>query len=196
MKFMQKQARIVVQDYHYISEGIILFLTVLAVVQFSEAVEAAYWPYLFCLLLSTIIFSLFALNELHVVLYILFAPILGFAFHLFQYPIGLVIIFAVLLPYRYWRIEQTEVKRSEVTYLSISGLLAAYLMILNGDHEIVWMFIIQFLLTFIGYYYSNLHLVAHQEKSKFLFAFSKLLGGVILASAVAYFFLSEIIGRL
>ena len=104
---MEKNARIIAQFYHYISEGIISFYAILLVLQFSEVVEAPYALFILILLTSAFVFTFFASRELSAIFYILMAPILAITFYITGYNLSSIILFSVLLPYRYYRIEQT-----------------------------------------------------------------------------------------
>lgn len=193
---MEKNARIIAQFYHYISEGIISFYAILLVLQFSEEVEASYASFILILLVSAFVFTFFAYRELSVVFYILMVPILAVAFYMTAYILSLIILFSILLPYRYYRIEQTEIKRREAGYLGASGLLVVFLMVFNGDNEVIWIFLIQFLITFVGYYLTNLMLTSKALRTGLLLQFAKMSGFILLGVLVAYLFISEIVTRI
>lgn len=161
---MKKKTRLIAQVYHYISEGIILFYLSLLVIQFTSVMEHAYWSYLGILLGSMCIFSLLAYFELKGFFYIMFAPILVIIFYGFDYSISLSLIFAIVLTYRYYRINKTDIAQMESTYLGISSIIAILLFIISRQQEIILLLIIQFAFIFIGYFLRNLSMVSREER--------------------------------
>ncbi|MHA6251901.1 DUF4129 domain-containing protein [Oceanobacillus sp. CAU 1775] len=193
---MDKNARIIAQFSHYINEGIIAFYIILIAIQFSNTVEAPYWSFLVILLMSAVLFSFIAYRELNEILYIIMIPILAFAFYAADYMISLVVVFSIVLTYRYYRIAKTDIKRREAGYLGTSAILVILLTVFNGDNEIYWIFLIQFFLTFIGFYLMNLVIVSKSLQSDFLVQFGKIIGIIVLAGGFAFLFLNEIVTRI
>lgn len=161
---MKKITRIIAQAYHYISEGIILFYLLLLFIQFSLVMEQAYWSYLAILLGSILILSLLAYYEVKGFFYILFAPVLLIIFYMLGFSISLSLIFTIVLTYRYYRINMTEIAQMESTYLGISSLLAILIFIISRDQEVILLLMLQFAVIFIGYFLRNLSMVSREER--------------------------------
>lgn len=193
---MNKNAGIIAQACHYICEGIILFYFVLLIIQFSVVVQHPFLGYLLILFSSMAVLSILAYFEKSSIYYILIFIIMLLLFVNLGFPFSVSIIFSSFLVYRYWRINQTDLRRDEAIYLGIASLLAVILFLLNGSSEVIWLLLIQYFIVFFGYLFSNFSMVSTDERGGFGRSLWIIITGILLLSAAAFVFLTEIFEKM
>lgn len=193
---MKRKARMVNQAYHYISEGIILFLIILFVTQFSAAMEAPYWSYLGILFCSMVIFSFAAYFQLKLIFYFLGFIFLIFMFYSNDFSLSLTLVFSIVLTYRYLRLNQTEAHKDETIYIGAASVFAVLLFIIIQDTEVIWMLIIQYAVIFFGYWLVHLMLIPREGRTGIGKSFWLLTASIIILSIAAFTFLTNVVQSL
>src|SRR5690625_738186 len=88
-------------SYHFLGEGIILFLIVLPIFKYAYY-WVPYWTYFISLIFITLAFTLFALFTTRFIWYVITAPILFLIYiYLLEFPMLLSAIIGLILTWRF-----------------------------------------------------------------------------------------------
>ncbi|MEN2768400.1 hypothetical protein [Ornithinibacillus xuwenensis] len=160
---MQNQHTPITNAYHFISEGIILYLIVLPFMfYYYDAVPG--WNYLLLLAGTCLLFLLFSNLTKSNLPYIVVIPVIILSFYLIGYTLSLSILFTGVLVWRYVAIRSKAFLSNEANYLIITFLLTLLgLFILKEFYVILFLFV-QIFTILIGFTVSNLVVIEKEER--------------------------------
>lgn len=156
----------ITNTYHFISEGIIIYLAVIPFLfYYFETVPG--WIYIALILgigLAFLVCTKFTTSHLPAIIAI---PIIILLFILVGYSYTVSVVFTGLLIWRYITIRTKTLLNNEATYLVITFALTIIGLLVIRDLEIIVFLIIQIFTIFLGFTISNLVMIKKEERNAF-----------------------------
>lgn len=152
--------------YHFLNEAIIIFLMALPFLYYHY-----FWvPYVSYLIITValcIVFTVITRLTTSYFWYIMMAPVLFIVFYMLGYPILMGILFACIFIWRYIDIRKEEIINRENTYILLTLILTAFVVLLIDDSRIMLYPFFQFIILIFGYIISNLAVVKKENWKHF-----------------------------
>jgi len=162
-------------SYHFLGEGIILFLIVLPIFKYAYY-WVPYWTYFISLIFITLAFTLFALFTTRYIWYVITAPILFLIYtYLLEFPMLLSAIIALILTWRYVSLRQIYDLENERLYLHWTTFLVLISILFFKENITIIFLIIQFFILIAGYLINHTLLMEQDKQKQFSFHIGKLL---------------------
>src|SRR5690625_1241361 len=142
-------------SYHFLGEGIILFLIVLPIFKYAYY-WVPYWTYFISLIFIILAFTLFALFMPLYIFYVFTAPIFFLIYtHFLEFPMLISAIIALILTWRYVSLRQIYDLENERLYLHWTTFLVLISILFFKENIMIIFFIIQFFILFVFFFFNH-----------------------------------------
>jgi hypothetical protein len=188
---MQRQANLIKLAYHFLSEGLIVFLLVVPMLHYAHS-PIAYWIYLVILSVICVVFSILARFTTGYIWYILTAPFMFALYFLSSFSLLFSAGFAVILTWRYMHLRLEDFLEMEMHYVALVSLLAVFLVLFFNEWEPVVYLGLQFIILITGQLFRHVVAIEPVNRRAFLKQISWLIGALVCGAGLVLFILGKI----
>lgn len=180
----------ITQSYHFLAEGIIIYLALLPF-NFYHYGNVPVWYYLAVLAGIGFVYSFISNRTNSYLPYIAFIPVVFLLFYIIEYPLFLSIIFSGLFAWRYIAIRGKGFLGYESTYISATLLLTILGIFLMRNFDVVIVFITQIVVIVLGFTFSNLLVIEKENQRAFHKTEWAKISGFFLGTILIIYLLSD-----
>ncbi|WP_042148891.1 hypothetical protein [Paucisalibacillus sp. EB02] len=186
---MNQRRHFISDQYHFISEMIILSIIMLLPIHFYY-MWIPKWGVLAVTIPLCVIFTLMEKQSLNYKSYYLIVPVLFIPFLILQFPLLICLPIAVLIIWRYLRIRQLFLNGREASYILLTTMISIIVYIVTGELSAIGYLFLQLFLLVFGFMFSHVAVLERAKRKMSFFQSGGYFVAFLLIGAAVAFWIS------